>query len=114
MKRDMKKLKWSTNLYVGPSVARYSRRIRKRLDEGKSDVGHYLLTLAANENDELDILETFFLSQETIRDRLPAIVGIAGTKKEALELARKITEDCVQETGGADLRRYLQKKGSLK
>ena len=106
-----KKLKWRDPLYVGESAKRSERRIRRRLDAGRADVGHYVVTLAANGVDELDVVGTGFLAQDALRDRLPLIVGLAGSRKEALGLVRTMAEDCVRETGGVRLRAYLTEDG---
>lgn len=100
-------MKWRKNLYVGKQVRKHVRRIRKRLDAGKTDVGHYLITLAENPHDQLDIINTVFLTSAKKRDSLPEIVGLAGSEKEAILLVKKITEDCLKESGTADLRTYL-------
>ncbi len=100
-------MKWSEHLYVGDQVKRYADRVRKRLNKGKSDVGHYLITLAENDRDQLDIINTMFLMTDRSRDRLPLVLGIASTRGEALDLVRQMTEDCLNDTGTADLRAYF-------
>ena len=100
-------LEWYDPLYVGDGVRRYVRKIKKRISSGRTDVGHYLITLAANGTDELDIISTTFLEQKILRDHLPMIVGIAADRKEAIGLAVRITSDCLESTGDVHIREWL-------
>ena len=103
-------LSWYEPLYIGGSTGRYARKIRRRLDSGKTDVGHYLITIASNGTDELDIVQSGLLSQTILRSRLPMIVGLASGRKEALDLAAVIAEDCLRETGDVRIRKWLTEK----
>lgn len=102
-------MNWYEQLYIGERVLPYAKKIRKRLDAGQTDLGHYVITLASNPADLLDMMSTSFLTQESLRSRLPMIVGIAADRAEAEELVMNIVNDCVRETGGTDIRKYLQK-----
>ena len=101
-------MKWYGNLYIGERVNRYAPRIRQRLDAGKSDIGHYIITLAAHPSDYLDLFDTRYLTQNALKKRLPMIVGLAADRDEALIVAQKIVEDCISKTGSWDVRTFLQ------
>ena len=101
-------MEWYGNLYIGERVNRYAARIRERLDAGKSDLGHYIITLAAHPSDYLDLFDTRYLTQDALRNRLPMVVGLAADRNEALIVVQKIVEDCVRETGSTDVRSFLQ------
>lgn len=103
-------MKWRKNLYIGKSVKKHTGRIRKRLESGKTDVGHYLITFAENEKDQLDIINTIFLISEKRREELPEIIGIAGSEEEAIELVEQMIRDCLKSTGSADVRKWLVAK----
>lgn len=103
-------LKWLDPLYTDDVAGRRVRELKKRLDSGKTDLGHYVITLASNGTDCLDVMSTVFLGQPYVRNALPDIVGIASSKKQALKLVVRITEDCIRETGGYDVRRYLESR----
>ncbi len=105
-------LSWYDPLYVDKTLKDREKGIRQRLNEGKVDLGHYLITLAGNGRDHLDVISTSFLSQRALYERLPMVVGLAATKKEAMKLVVKICRDCLEETGGADIRSYLLRKGN--
>lgn len=100
-------MKWHKDLYVGKQVRKHEKRIRRRLESGKTDVGHYLITLAENKHDQLDIINTVFLMRKERRETLPEIVGIAGSEDEAIELVEEMTQNCFAETGSANLREYF-------
>ena len=101
-------LTWYDPLYVGPKAGRHVRKIRKRLDQGKTDLGHYLITVAANGVDELDIINSGFLTWKAVYDHLPMILGVAADREEALEIAGRIIEDCLRSTGGTDVRSFIK------
>ena len=102
---------YCSRLYIGKSAARYEKRIRARLDAGKTDTGHYLITLASNGTDMLDIIGTGFLVQPSLARRLPIIVGIARTKKEAVDMVVQMVDDCLASRGDCDLRAYFESAG---
>lgn len=101
-------VKWYYNLYVGRKAEKYSGKIIKRLSTGKTDVGHYAITLAANPGDMLDIVNTFYLTQKSFAGRLPMIVGLAFDRDEAIQMAAGIIEESLAETGSPDARAYLE------
>lgn len=100
--------KWYYNLYIGRKAERYARKVRARLDAGKTDVGHYVITLASNPGDMLDIVNTIYLTQETLARRTPMIIGIAGDRDEAVKIAAGIIDESLESTGSPDARRYLE------
>lgn len=103
-------LTWYEPLYLDGHLRKREKSLRKRLNEGRVDVGHYLITLSSNPADNLDIISTSFLVQPALYDRLPMVVGLASSKKEAMRLVLRITDDCLSATGGADLRAFLLAK----
>ncbi len=106
-------MKWYEPLYIGDKIAKYADRIRKRLESGQTELDHYIVTFSASPSDYLDVMNMRYLTQDTLRKYIPPIVGIAKDKSEAMELVVRITEECVRETGDADLRDYLLKKGRI-
>ena len=78
-------LKWHKNYYRGASIKNISK-IRLKLIQGKPVPGIYLITLSENPHNQLEILPTLTLVQETAARICPEIVGIAKGKEEALEL----------------------------
>ncbi len=106
-------LKWNEPLYLGKSVQSHERKIRDRLDQNQIDLGHYLITYAANERDQLDIINTSTLFNENLLKHLPKVIGIAGSRREAYEVVMQITEECLKENGDANLKNYIEKKAEI-
>lgn len=100
---------WYKHLYVGDMVRGRKDRIMSRIESDRSDGGHYLITLSENDHEQLDLISTFFLTERK-RSSLPMIVGLAATKREAVGLVKKMTEDCYRETHDVDLRRFFMSR----
>ena len=47
------------------------------------------------------------LAREILLEKLPPLIGLSVTRAEAMDLIVRITDDCLRETGGTDLRAYL-------
>ena len=100
-------LTWREPLYIEDQLKKREKRLKKRLNDGKADVGHYLITLSQNPNDNLDIISTSYLKQRSLYNMLPTVVGIAASKTGAIKLVRLIAEDCLAKTKGLDIRAFL-------
>lgn len=94
-------------LYVGEAADKKLHKIVRKFREGKIQTGVYVLTLAANGTDLLDIIPSFMLSAERYKDIY--VLGIALTKQEAMEVGEQIIMDVYGKTGGFDLRTYFGK-----
>lgn len=103
-------MEYLSKLYLSDDVRKYARKIKRRLKYHKTDVGHYLITIASNPNDQIDIVPTTIWTTLGHSRPLPKVLGIAGTEEGALELVRTMTEECFRETGGADLKTYFSEK----
>lgn len=103
-------LTWYNNLYIGNTAKRNINKIVRRLNHKKPANGIYVITLASNEKNQLDIIHSNFLVQSVVYRSCPMVVGIAKGYEEALELVTKITEAAVQTNGTADLRQFLAQR----
>ena len=103
-------LHWSSELYIGEEIAGKESRIRASLEKDGTTENAYLITLSTNKSNQLDIIHTVFLRQNWIRKSLPMIVGIAGSKKEAMLMVERILTDSLLTHCGADMRAYLVEK----
>ena len=95
-------MKWYHDLYVGEEANRKKNKIINHLDRHKIIFGVYVITLASNGKDLLDVLPAFMLLRENNRDRM--ILGIAVTKEEAFEVCKQIIMDVFRKTGQYDIR----------
>ena len=101
-------LTWHSHLYLDEEMkVRGTGKLRQCLDEGRPAENAYLITLAANPKDQLDIVHTLFLRQKTLCSLLPPVVGVAATRKGAEALVISILEDTLRDTQSTDMRSYL-------
>lgn len=100
-------LTWYNRLYIGNNAKKKADRIIRKLNSQKIVHGIYLITLASNERDQLDILSAYNLMQPFVYCRCPMVVGVASGYDEALELVMQITGEALEKTGKADIRNYL-------
>lgn len=105
-------LKWYKNLYIGENAKKDHHKMIWKIKIKKKQEDVYLITLASNDKNILDIIETSQLEQEIVRRNCPLIVGIALGYADALELVQKIVEETYQTQGNVDIRKYLQVKSS--
>lgn len=102
------KLTWYEPLYVGPKAEKKKEKLIRKINQNAGLTDVYLVTLAANRQDLFDILSTSYLKQPALRRNLPPIVGLACGHGEAVELVKRIVEETVAQTGGADVKAYLR------
>ena len=100
--------KWYKNLYVGKTVVGKEKKVIRQINRGRFLPGLYLITYAANEIDQLDILNSKYLLQKKVRESLPCIVGIAFGYQEALDLITEMATETYDSTGTCNIRSYLQ------
>ena len=105
-------LKWYNNLYVGNTAKKKKRKIIRKINNGSGQLEVYVVTLASNCANNLDIFSANYLLKSVLRDNCPLIVGIAKGYEEAIGLVREIVQDVYEKTGTADVRGYLE--GNIK
>lgn len=101
-------LKWYKKLYVGDTAKQKEKKIIRKINKGSGQLGVYVITLAANGQDHLDVFSANLLLQKPVRSRCPVIVGIAKGYEEALAVVQEITEEVYGETGAVDIRGFLE------
>ena len=99
---------WYKNLYVGKTAKGREKNIKYQVNKGGSLPEFYLITYAANEKDQLDIIESKYLVPKQVQNTLPEIIGVALGYQEAIEIIQKITIEAFENTGNCDLRYFLQ------
>ena len=101
-------LKWSENLIVGDTVHTRKDSIIDRINDKKPVFSVYLLTLPSGSDGQLDIISAYFLTQDKIREMTPEILGIFGSRKEALGEITRLSGECYARNGNVDLQQYLR------
>lgn len=100
-------IRWSKRLVCSDSVEDPAAVIRM-IDSGIFDAGVFLITLSANENEQLDIIRAGELKKKFVNDRCGLIVGMAVTKTESYELVARMANDVLAATGNCDIRKYFE------
>ena len=77
-------LNWYKGLYVGNNAKKKKKKLIRKISQGAGVVDVYLITLAANHRDQLDIFPANELMQKARRKNCPVIVGLACGYWEAL------------------------------
>ena len=105
-------LTWYPNLYLDPAMkkSRNIKRLKKAFDKGRFSFPCFLITLAVNESNELEIINTAILRQKKVSAYLPMVVGIALTHKTAVDLVTEITEQVFRETKDVKIRQFLTER----
>lgn len=104
---------WYKQLYMGQKAANMYEKIHKSVEEGKYLPGIYLITIAENPADQLEIYNSISLYMPALKRRLMPIVGAACGYKEAISLFQTMAEDVYQKTGGFMLRKYFEEQIEL-
>jgi len=100
-------LVWYNRLYIGDNVKNKFEKVKNKLDQGKIVPDIYLITIAANGIDQLDVINSFYLFQNTVYRRCPMIVGIAKGQEEAIGIVKQITEETYAEKQNGNIKDYL-------
>ena len=101
-------LKYHHKLYHSDSMTEYDlTRIKQQLEQCVLFSDVYLITPAANKQDQLEFFRSRQLIQPYYSDRSITVIGIAENYSEAIGLIQRITQDCLTERGDCLLREYL-------
>ncbi len=104
-------MKWMEDLYVGDCLFKKERDAVKRIRRGRMTVGVYVLILAVNPSNQIDILDANYLLQPYYRRMKDlTIVGIAGGYEDAVLLLARIADECCRRTGTGEIRAYLEER----
>ena len=95
------------DMYFGRVASERKKEIFRSLRSGRPMPMLYLITFCENGSDQLEILPSYVLLQETVRRRLPLIAGAALGKNEAVEVVAQIASDARRKTGGCRLQEFL-------
>lgn len=97
---------FSRQLYLGEGV-KHPAIIKHKLRAHRISKGTYVIRIAENDSDYLEILQATYYLQPLAHHEKNYIVGFASSYNEALTLVEKMMQDCLERTGGVDLRNYL-------
>ena len=96
-------------LYLGESIQmKKLDKIKKKLEKRPVLSGVFLISISRNASDQLEIYEARQLCQSYYQKYPPYVVGIAGSREEALQLLERIVTECLRERGDCALKEYLR------
>lgn len=93
--------------YMDELVEQKKRSVRRAIRRDCPFPDLYLVTLATNDIDQLNIISAGYLIDRRIREHLPPVAGAAFGKTSAICLVQKMVEETWRATGTADVRAYL-------
>ena len=102
-------MRFYQHLYMGEQAAGRRFQILQGLREGKIQPDVYVITPASGGNNLLDIYSCRELRSPWRKTEDPLIVGVAAGYEEACVLAGQIISQVYRETGGFEVRQYLEK-----
>jgi len=106
-----KKLTFSEELYIGESIdIRKLEKIKKSLCNTPGFAKVFLVTISANPTEQLDIIESKYLTYAYYNTHPLYVVGLAKSNGEAVGLVQRIVQDCLDTQGDVDLKKFLLKK----
>ena len=96
-------------LYLGESIRKKKLdRIKKKLENRSLFSGVFLIALSRNPSDQLEIYAAKQLRQQYYEKYPPHVIGIAGSREEALQMIAQMTEECLRARGDCALKEYLR------
>ena len=101
-------MRFAVNLYTTEKTKKMLPRIKHKLRTRRLQPGIWLITIASNEKNLLDLFHSIHYMQPMFEKMNPDIVGIAESQDAAKELLVQITEDLYKETGRFDVRAYFK------
>ena len=107
-------MKWYEDLYVGDSIQDKTAKIKWKIRHNAGQINIYVITLASNSQNLLDIIPAHELMQKAYPKKDMYVVGLAQGYDEALEVVTQIIDEVYQQTGGFAIRPYLRTKKDSK
>ena len=100
---------WYAKLYVGTTAEKKKDRLIQKIENGKTTVNTYLITLPKTKQNQMEILPAWNLHFWYPRQKCPLIIGLACGREEATEVVCRITKDILEETGDCRIRDYFER-----
>ena len=105
-----KMLTFSENLYIGEGInIQKLDKLKKTLVNSPVLTKVFLITISTHPAELLDIIESRYLTYAYYNTHPLHVVGLAKSNGEAVGLVQKIVQECLDEQGDTDLKRFLLK-----
>lgn len=105
-------MNWYPNLYIGKNAEKRKKTLIQKIENGETPINTYLLTLPAGEDNQLEIIPAWNMKFWYNKKKCPMIVGLGCGKSEMTAMVCQIAQEAVEQTGCADLRKYLKMQAS--
>lgn len=99
---------WCKCLYYKNHAGHRIEEWKRKIEKKKPVFSLYCICIASNPSNLLDIMNVNELLFPYYQKRKVIIVGLAGNRKEAIELAAEIIEEVYTKTGGFDVRNFIE------
>ena len=99
--------KFHKSCYFSDEIKKKGRE-KARIRSGKADLMSYVVTLAENPGEQLDIMRSIFLKSRRFKSSPPVICGIARSYKGATDIVLMMAEDAARAGMPGRLRDYLE------
>lgn len=100
-------MRWYHHLYMGTEARRDRYRIVGRIRWNKPQTDAYVITLASQADNLLDIYPSYVLLQKYYRQQEILIIGIAKGYDEAMEVMTRILMEVYEKTGTFNVKEYI-------
>ncbi len=101
-------MRFRRRLYLGESIKkRHKIQLKLKIGAGMTDI--YVISLSHGRN-QLECMHCAMFKQKVIRQNVGLIVGLAKGYTQARDLMVEMIEDCLKETGTANVKEFLSKE----
>lgn len=101
---------WYDDLYVGESIIHKTKKVKWKICHNAGQIGIYVITLASNKSNLLDIIPAQELLQRGYPKQNLHVIGLAEGYDEAVEVAVSIVDEVYRSTGDFAVGSYLAEK----
>ncbi|MGN0291190.1 MAG: hypothetical protein ACI4C5_04605 [Lachnospiraceae bacterium] len=101
---------WYDDLYVSENIEKKADKIKWKIKHNAGLLQMYVITLACNSQNLLEIISTKELMQKNYPKKNLVIVGMAKGYEEAVTIAATIIVETMNELGNTDVKKYLSKR----
>ncbi len=101
---------WYPDLYLGEKARKRKRKLIAQVNRGRFYPGLYLITEAANGQDQLDIVDSRCILLKKVEELLPPVVGMAIGYDEAMDVLIDIAQETYDKTGTGNMLEFVRRK----
>lgn len=103
-------MKYYRHLYWSEDLEKKKDKILKKLENGKLQLGTFLVVLPKSNKNQLEIIDCKLLFQPSYPSEELFVVAILSSYDEALIYIEYLLKEVYEDTKGTDIRNYILKK----